>query len=404
MNIQRFIDVNIRKELEVSINNVPTSKSTLFIALVDDNAPAKYKSGLVMKNGQQHTFSSSAEVLTATTIVSGSPATFIDDEHEVYHAVVKFFEKGGTQAKIAYVSDSALTNISNVMLASENVINTVVIPTTIVDGSTYDDPTFDFSNAITVANAVNHSTDAVTINDKILHYDMLVSEYDSLILSSDAGDALQTAGLAVHVCPTKVEYVSSIASAYLSTQGITSTKVKEYLYTNIGTTPVSFSDQTEDLIPAVDTYFFNAYMRISSGINAVLGGTCTDGSPLLVRHNTIAAEQDMTTILLRYLFTKKPTFSPTTLTEIDNLLTTYLDKWLDAGWLVSTTSPINKFAVKEGIQYKLLTEGELLEYGYKVVILPYSKTNKMQRQLSDIFVFLSTMMGIVKITLSGEVI
>ena len=151
---------------------------------------------------------------------------------------------------------------------------------------------------------------------------------------------------------------------------------------------------------------YNAFMKITNGVNAVLGGKTTNGVEIVNLQNSIAVEEDLTKTLFSYLIENKPTFSTSTIAEVQNLLTDYLDKVLESGWLSPARVELDDEVrvTKNGINFNLLSQGEVLEYGYKVVILPFSRQDILERTFKDIYVFLATTKGIKKIKLEGEIL
>ena len=175
--------------------------------------------------------------------------------------------------------------------------------------------------------------------------------------------------------------------------------IKEYLFTNLSpATPVAFVGEY------VDSRRFNVFTTISNSIVAVVGGTTTNGTQLVEYYLSIVALQRLTNNLITYMVTDKPDFSAGTPNELYNLITIELDRLYDSRWLVEGIAPETITKNKDGIEYELLVEGETLSDGYKVVILPFSRDDISSRTFRDIYVFLSTLVGITKFEIKGEVV
>ena len=325
----------------------------------------------------------SQELYSLNDLIALGAGTHYPDTSAVYKAAQAYFNSGGSGLKVAQVLTANLN--PKIAALGNKYINVLVVG----GDATY-------AMAVGAATAINTSAD-VTIADKIIHYDITISEYNSLV-AKGIGDNIR--GLSVHVVGGADAHHSVRAMVYLSKCKATGVDIiKEYLFTNLSPAiPVTF------VAEYVDTRRFNVFTTINGEIVAVVGGTTTNGVQLVERYLAIVALQRITTQLITYMTVDKPDFSASTPNELYNLITIELDRLQDSGWLVEGTAPETIKKTKDLVEYELLTEGEILSDGYKVVILPFNSSDMKTRTFRDIYVFLSTLVGITKFEIKGEVV
>lgn len=401
MDITNFVDVSIsrRTESEGFISGV---RPVLLVAYTNSGASSNLILGLI-----DNIFTSTGAILDYT--YNDDPVFDVSDR--IYKEAEAFFRAGGAQLKIAIVN--SIASMPDIVNAADDCIDVRVVPTTLVSVSYTAPVDFVLATAKGLASDVNGISEdgTVRLGDKNIFYDLTMVDWAALDPMPTLSDV---DGLVVHLVNDSNEYVSARAMAYIANQNFKKVGVKEYLYTNLPNTNVLIpsNGKTEtDILDAVGygtgtNLNFNAYVKITNGVNAVLGGKDTAGNELVLRQNSIAVEEDLTKQLLTYLVENKPTFSSATISEVTNMLTDYLDNILNSGWIspVRISEEQAKTFVKNGRSYKLLSTGEFLEYGYKVVILPFSRQDIQERVFRDIFIFLATTRGIRTISLRGEML
>ena len=363
-------------------------------------------------------FTSTQQILDYKVKVGTDDQRVFDKTDEIYLEAEAYFMAGGTQLRLATVNSVA--NVITAVRSANDIINFKVVRTAMArGGSGYGVGSFSLANALTVCGTINGTPvdNVITTDNKILYYDLTLSEWATIDNTTNPITKQYVSGvegLAVFLVNSTTDYVGVKSMAYVSSQNFKAQNIKELLYTDFINTPVIKAGNGKslaDIQAAVgyDTYSndlrFNAYMNITPGVNALLGGKDTTGYELVSKQNSIAAQIDLTTRLLTYLINRKPTFSGATISETYNLLTDYLDKVALSGWLTSQRVNVEDVqnVVKNGISYPLLSRGEILEYGYKVVILPFSRADITERVFKDIYIFLGTTKGIQKIVLKGDI-
>lgn len=325
------------------------------------------------------------------------------------NAVNMYFAKGGRALVVRRVRGSKTydSEINGILRELKpNVINVLVLNSS--------EATSGYKFAIDAANTINEIHPNVVYDDKIVYYDMSKDEYEGLKNSIPEGEGLgvvdqtnagrNVSGLVVHMRDGNEISYSAAAMAYVTNQrAIGTDTVKEYLFTDLVETPVKYDK--DYLSPSRN---FNVYTQITIGNRAVMGGLTTNGVQLVQRYLTIVAIQRLTDALINYQVRMKPTYNRGTANAVVNTLSEQLDKFWDSGWLEVTqvSETVTKVKDINGVptSFTLLSKGEMLTNGYKVVVLPFSSADKKERVFRGIYVYLSTLTGIVKFIISGEAI
>lgn len=410
MDIKKFVEVTISRRFE-SRSVVSGVRPSLLVGITATTDSTDYILGLIDK-----VFTNAQDILDYKVEVDQVDQKVFNNTDEIYLEAEAYFMAGGTQLRLAIVN--SVLNIAPAVRSANDIINFKVVRTAISKAD-YGVGTFSLANALSVCVTINGTPvdNVITTDNKILYYDLTLSEWATIDNTTNPITKQYVSGvegLAVFLVNSNTDYVGVKSMAYVSSQNFKAQNIKELLYTNFIDTPVikaGNGKELSDISKAVGygTYNedlrFNAYMNITPGVNALLGGKDTTGYELVSKQNSIAAQIDLTTRLLTYLIDRKPTFSGATISETYNLLTDYLDKVALSGWLTSQRVNVEDVqnVVKNGISYPLLSRGEILEYGYKVVILPFSRADITERVFKDIYVFLGTTKGIQKIVLKGDI-
>ena len=400
MNIKDFVDVTISHSVTAN-SSVTGVRPVLFVAYIstsDNNTLANW--GLI--EGIYTDSDSILEIVSPVQFKGVNPKLFKQTD-KLYLEAREFFRSGGVQLRIAVAGTQG--DLEKAIKQADDVVNVRVVAS---GAASIAGVVITNASLSTVVEGINGTEKLVKLGSKIFYVDTPTS-------SAIPTDFDGAQGVVVHLTNGDTDYISARAMAYVSNQNFRSTNIKPYLYTRFPGLSVlrpTGAISEKNILDAVGMGLievnknFNAYVKITNGVNAVLGGRTTNGLEIVDLQNSIIAEEDLTRLLFNYLIERKPTFSSTTIAEVQNLLTDYLDEVLNSGWLAPTRVEAEnvKRATKNGISYSLLTAGEFLEYGYKVAILPFSRQDITERVFKDIYIFMATTKGIKTIKLEGEIL
>lgn len=401
IRLQDFINVNITRDTVISTGRNKTVAYISSNVQPDENKP----DGLI--------YTSITEILAAAEVDNPTNLLYTTDS-DVYKACEVFFNNGGRSIMLVNAPVD-LNDSSRSLGIYRDTINALPLEvvafavqqgtvSTVGEITTYNGGLLDSDRAGLISYLDDIEENEGTAYRKLLALNILDV---SLVDSSDTApeNALAESTNVIYKYTNSYDYSALAVLAHLSKIDLNNpNSISDYCFTEEATlTPVTNSAALNwnDL-----GHKLNMTLDIFKGVPTNFGGNTGGGTDLVEEYMTIFIAQDV--LLAEVDLLKSKLRTNNAITKVNSALIRILETYYDAGFLVQevyTGEDIT--AIKNGVNYTLLSKNSMITGGYIISILPMSSRSTAEiasKQLPDVHIIFNTSKGIRYIKNVGNIL
>jgi hypothetical protein len=393
IRLQDFINVHITRDTVISTGRNKTVAYISSNVRPDDN------------KGDSLVYTSITEILNAGEV--GNPTNKLyPTTSDVYKACEVFFNNGGKSILLVR-AEVNLLDASTSLGIYRDVIDNLPLEvvafsvqrgtiTTVGENTTYDGGLLESDRAGLIAHLDNIEVSEGTAFRKMIALDVILLADIAVF-----GESVN----AVYKYTTSYNYSCMAILSHLSKIDLNNpASISDYCFTEEATlTPVTNSTGLNWSVVGQNA---NVVLDIFKGVPTNFGGNTGGGTDIVEEYMTIFISQDVLLAEIELLKTKLK--AENAVTRVHSALIRVLEVYYNVGFLVQSVYTGEDIAVnKNGINYTIISKGNMMTGGYVIVILPVTSRNTAEiasKSLPDVHLVFNTSKGIRYINNIGKII